>query len=578
MKRFSPQLIAYLAIFLLCLSWLIFYQRLPALTEDTHCYTGLAQSLRVNGTYVFNFVPHTIYPPGFPVLLAGLSWLAGSLPLDSYPLFMRFIGFATALCILMGYILVRRHTSPWWGLAYVLLVGFSSSVVIASTRFIGSDVPYTLTSLAAVLLFEFVPSPPPERPGAKLIAIYVLLALLLPASLSIRAIGRAMLLALALQLMVSSIRTRRWPSLALVAVLLLGATEQAAWSFWAKAHTPRLAPGEYNYSYESDIWKKDPHHPDLGTATLVDLAVRPVVRMAQESSHFAQCFNGNRWITPLPYSMLVAVPAVLVITGWCCAILAPGAGFMPYYFLTYMGILLVWPFDQGIRYIFPVLPLFFIYAWTGWRHIRQWSADCPRKVRLGVIVLSAVMLVGGGLHHALVRSGGKQALFSVLLWGVCLALAARIPQWLGSLPARAAWVAVVYVGIVFASEMPTFVAMERENITLREADREHYPTLEVSRWLMQNSDPGSVIMTWDPWMVHAESGRRTVLFPPTANVNQILQVARSTSSSYLVILQDIWYEPSQQERLDLIQKAHPEVLTPVVLNKDFRVFRIHLNP
>jgi len=69
-----------------------------------------------------------------------------------------------------------------------------------------------------------------------------------------------------------------------------------------------------------------------------------------------------------------------------------------------------------------------------------------------------------------------------------------------------------------------------------------------------------------------------VLFPPTANVNQILQVARSTSSSYLVILQDIWYEPSQQERLDLIQKAHPEVLTPVVLNKDFRVFRIHLNP
>ena len=45
--------------------------------DATH-YMGLAQSLIEKHSYEFNFAKHTIYPPGFPILLAAISLITGA--------------------------------------------------------------------------------------------------------------------------------------------------------------------------------------------------------------------------------------------------------------------------------------------------------------------------------------------------------------------------------------------------------------------------------------------------------------------------------------------------------------------
>src|SRR5436305_1006961 len=45
--------------------------------SDTTLYLELAKSLRHEHRYWFNAGPHTMYPPGFPILLAGFMSLVG---------------------------------------------------------------------------------------------------------------------------------------------------------------------------------------------------------------------------------------------------------------------------------------------------------------------------------------------------------------------------------------------------------------------------------------------------------------------------------------------------------------------
>ena len=70
-------LTVYLFIFLEgCLYW-YFCSGVEDIAPDSSTYQGLARSLRDEGSYRFNFAPHAQYPPGLPLLLAGIGAVFG---------------------------------------------------------------------------------------------------------------------------------------------------------------------------------------------------------------------------------------------------------------------------------------------------------------------------------------------------------------------------------------------------------------------------------------------------------------------------------------------------------------------
>ena len=572
-------LLAYALISVMTVFWMVSYQRVPEINEDASCYTGLAVSLS-HLHYNFNYVNHVNYPPGFPAVLLLLSHLYGHQPADSYPVFMMAIAAASGLVLLLSYWLIRRHNSRLWALIYVLLIASSPFAFEFATRRIGSDIPYCLFSLAALLAFERFTAAGPTR-----VRIWsVVFGASFLAALTTRTIGVSLFLGLSIWIAVSWLRSRKPPQGALIVILLCGLLEQGAWFAWTKANYVRPAPGENTYDYSDDFRRIDPHRPDLGQAGLWDLARRPVWRLGEETAHVTEFFAANRWVNPVLYSPLVAVPAFLMLLGLLQSLRRREVGLCECYFPLYVIILLVWPYDVGPRYLFPVLPLCFTYLRRGWRKSLEVSQSSPRTAFLGLaagsVVLLAMSLYGWAAHH----DAGIQPRFATAFWAVCavftlwLGLRPRLSQPAASrvIPTPSPFWRVCGLALIIVmcglgiSIQP---ASARSNLRITEPELLHYPTAEAARWLNQHTPKDAVVMSFNPWILFAMTGRRVVAFPPTARPGVILDVARKYRVQYLVVLDDSWFVPTQEERLLILQKADPAGLEPVALDKRFRVFR-----
>ncbi len=570
-------LLAYVLVSVTTIFWMVSYQRTPEIGEDASCYTGLAASLG-HMHYRYNYVNHVNYPPGFPAVLLLLSHLYGHQPADSYPVFMAAIAAGSGLVLLLGYWLIRRHNSRSWALIYVLLIASSPFAFELATRRIASDIPYCLFSLAALLAFERLT----EAGHARVRIWSIVFGASFLAALTMRTIGVSLFLALCVWIAVSWLRSRRPPRAALIIVLLCGLLEQGAWFAWTKANYVQPAPGENTYDYSDDFRRIDPHRPDLGEARLWDIARRPVWRLGEETSHVTEFFVAGRWVNPVLYSPLVAVPAFLVLVGLLQSLRREG-GLREYYFPVYVLILLMWPYDVGPRYLFPALPLCFTYLRRGLRKCLEVSESAPpivfRALAAGSAVLLAMSLHGWVINH----DAGIQPRLATWFWAVSAALT----LWLGRRPRlrrsvafrmilpSPIWRACGWVAIAALCRpgIMTQSANARSNVRITEPELLHYPTAEAARWLNQHTPKDAVVMSFNPWILFAMTGRRVVAFPPTARPGVILDVARKYRVQYLVVLEDSWYVPTQEERLLILQRTDPAGLEPVALDKRFRVFR-----
>src|SRR5438105_2568701 len=79
------------------------YQRIESFGVDSSLYIGLARSLVENGSYEFNFKPHTVVPPGLPAIFALMSMVFGS----SYAVFVRSMAVFGTLGLVTAYQLLR---------------------------------------------------------------------------------------------------------------------------------------------------------------------------------------------------------------------------------------------------------------------------------------------------------------------------------------------------------------------------------------------------------------------------------------------------------------------------------------
>src|SRR3974377_2379666 len=85
---------------ILCVFQVATVQRIESFDVDSSVYMVLAHNIRNTGHYEFNYSQHTVYPPGFPLLLVCLAALTEH---EGYDIFVRFMPVFSTLGLIVWY-------------------------------------------------------------------------------------------------------------------------------------------------------------------------------------------------------------------------------------------------------------------------------------------------------------------------------------------------------------------------------------------------------------------------------------------------------------------------------------------
>jgi hypothetical protein len=530
---------AFVAVCVLAVLYLVTSARIESYGSDTSTYFGLAQSLRHQHAYWFDFAPHVTYPPGYPVLLAGLMSVVGenfaALVRLSIPIF--FLG-------LFG---LYRLLELQWGSriasALVILAAVSGDAYFWSTVGLHSDVPYFTVSIFALLCFVLG-----ERASTRgrRIAYRILVAVLASYLVLLRSVGVTLVGGILLWMVYPVIplwrtagdsslgRVRRWLPPSLLPLIVL-----VAWSAWTRQHAPpRTAGGDYMDSYGQQFLKEDPHQIDSPMISVVKIPAR-VLRMAG-----TRATNAVHMVLNTPpvylsaYNPLVLAFVLIVIVGFVSVARHGGGGkgrggtIVECYMLSYCALLVLYPFDEGSRYLLPILPFLGLYGLEG---IKAFSRLFRR--------------VGRSTRGRFVVALGSDRLLAASL-GVLFAL-------------------ITLGGLVRIN------GLAHINLHPDPSSFTNAATQRASEWVARNTRPGDVIMN-DQWAIlHRLTNRKTVRFPLTTDPTVIAQRIASDDVAYVVVLNEKRYEyynPSMMRRFDVVRKQHASWFAPAHVFQDGTIY------
>lgn len=354
---------------------------------DDARYLLLGQALR-HLTYVeywhLGWPVHSLYPPGYPLLLAGWSLVAGN-GFDAQIVLSILLSVAS---LGAAYLLVSRHLDP--RIALVALAALACNpVLIARAGTVATEMPYALWSVLAVLALL---APPTTRNLVLAVACAIAAALTRTAGVTL--LG-AVVLTLLLQ---RRYRAAVWTALA--SALTLG-----PWLVWTVIAPEKFIGG----SYVADALGAVQRHG--GTGLLGTLAGR----LAQNGMGYAVSVIN----TTLPYPNIPGtridnwVWLLLACTGVATGLVAARQRWRPVilYLLLYAALLLIWPWPVN-RFLEPVtalaVPLWLYGLWSLTRTIRI-SGGLAVVLSLGVIVAATGAWDSGGLAVARHRCGREPA-------------------------------------------------------------------------------------------------------------------------------------------------------------------------
>jgi hypothetical protein len=535
-------------------------------TGDSVRFLGLADNLRETGRYEFNTRPHTRFPPGFPALLAVERASLG----DGYSATLVCNALHTVLALGLGYWLLRSAGHPVLGLLFIAFSATSPYVFNHTTRAVGSDSAYMIASFAALLLAMRMlrSSPGKLRYGGALA-----LALCVPLAISVRSVGLALWGALAVALIVPPWR-RAGQTFRFAPALLSGAGFQIAWTLWQRRHRSALWPGEFMNSYGSQIRLIDPHDPELGIAGVGDWCVRIFDGLAAQARAFAELVTHLPWIDDRWFSPLIVVPCVLGAVGlWHRS--QRGIPLLEVYFLGYLGIILVWPFDEGARYMLAVFPIALLCASEGFLALARFAARAPERGLRIVGAVSAALLLAALLDIGLRDTPlGRQAAAAISVWAVgALGLFLPVSIFRGiDLTAFARRTAPVALAASLLLGSAGVLRLAQEN---REGGPIQHPEIiAAAEWLNEHSAPGEVLMAGREGVLHALSGRRAIPFPVTSDPELLHDVIGAHGIRYAVILEHEpfpYFRPDEITRWKGFASAYPEAARTVHRGPGYRV-------
>ena len=278
------------------------------------------------------------------------------------------------------------------------------------------------------------------------------------------------------------------------------------------------------------------------------------------------------WIKPVWYSPLTLVPFGLIAVGWWQdAKIARGLA-APY-FVFYLAIILLWPFDEGTRFLIPISPLLWLYVFSGAAAVVDSIRQRRRWPTLAVRTLSAIALAGS-LVSILAQQdhASRQDVGAVIVWTALLGVMVTIRpgfalQVLAATPKRAAtWIPLattLYVLIGVTRVAPTAWA------AVTGAPPSEPTALALSRaaeWVNTNTSPCAVIQSTLPDRMNFATGRKSVIFPVASSQDALRQVTERFTPNYLIVLDSTrypYFSPSDQQRLAMMQSLFPGRLQEV---------------
>ncbi|MDB4882932.1 MAG: hypothetical protein JWL95_1698, partial [Gemmatimonadetes bacterium] len=338
---------------------------------DDSMYVILARSLASGQGYRFLNVPGlpaaTHFPPGYPALLALVSFLAPPFP-DSVVIFKALnAGFLAVVAVAIATLLRRRlDVGAGWAAMTGLVTAVSVPLLLLSSMVL-SELFFLALLLTLLPALERLVDEP--RPASRVLALGAFIAL----CALVRSHGVVLLPAVMLALAVR----RRWRDCALIA----GATIVclAPWQLWLMRHSGVLpAPLLGMYDSYTAWWLRGLAElgPSMISATLAKT-------IPETGVMFAQLFSPVRG--ELPHGATLAGLAMLAIAG-CVASwrrLPVTLGFLA----GYLAIVLVWPFPTA-RFVWAVWPLLLALVMLGGRAAvrrSEWAVPA-RAVLAGAFV------------------------------------------------------------------------------------------------------------------------------------------------------------------------------------------------
>ena len=516
----------------------------------------------------------TKFPPGWSLALVLCQWFVGG----SYADFARFGAALFPLALLASYVLFRQRMGAGASAAWTGAMIFSASWFTVATSGVRSETLYTAVTMGFLAWSEHS-----FRSGRIPGFARMLGALLLVSSVLVRSIGVSLLIATAVTVAHTLWRNRQdgvrvasqfaFPFAAAVAAT-------GAWKLLSRARTVEHYPGELMNLYGQQFWLKDPHRPGLGPASLLDVVLRIPDNLKLRATQIAELGTNVPWISPSWTSPVVVAVTVILAAGLLRE-LRQRFPLLAYYALFYLGILLVWPFDEGTRFLLPLFPVVVILGMSGLaslrgtlRRYRAGSATCLAVAAL--VELSA--LVAERVTHP--QEFGAQAVLAVACWLILLVAGLHFRR------RRTARVGAItpLIRVVALGLAAAYVALGATEI--EQAARSNWRTSHdvengfqlTSAWIVRNTEPSARIMAQRHLDFQLTTGRPGVVLPVTRDQTMLVTALQRTGTRYLVVYdetpENAYYFPLERDRLSVIQSALPEKLVLRSRIKDVAIYEV----
>lgn len=506
---------------------------------DAAAYVGLAQSLARGDGFAFQGVPHAKFPPGFPAWLALAIRCCGD-P-ENWAALRDAVSLAGVGCVWLTYLVGRRVLRASREHALVLATLTASSVFFVqyAVAFLRSEPLFTVLFLAAMVLGEDFRRRGGMRRAAvcgafaglatltRTAGITVLPALLLARLLAGR--GKIAPTTIARELVVCALFTLALPGAFALRNAGLDGAKSSSYG------------DELFAQYALDLTKDvDETMPRIDAVGMVERVRRNLAVFVESTGKFL--VNNSK-------GGLLAVRATesgprlhaggyallgLLVLGTALWWLR-GSSLATLTLAGYVALYAIWPFDQQQRFYMPVQALILGAVATALAPLarlglglldRRWL-----RVGLGIAFAGAAVMLGQKQSVEPTVLGRWSTEYAMLVLGCALAavvascaaaatptlwarldLTQRVPRLVPRCVAVGS-IALLALFIVSAliPEHQRFLA-ERE---LRPVPREyatfktHPKLIELVDWLKRNTQPGDLVMSDIPKMIHMMTGLRT---------------------------------------------------------------------
>ena len=549
-------------------------------------YFELARSIAQGRGYVFDFRPQTMVPPGFPYLLALMTMVIGS----KYVVLVRSMAVFFTLALIATYEVLRLEEGRWVAGATCLLLGSSPELFQFSTHLVFSDMPYFFTSM--ILLWLMIRIDSAEGGIRKRTIWWLLSGALMVVSVLMRSTGIALVGGILGWIMISAFREREAVKRRIRIFLPLAAVGllvQGAWMYWAAKHQFAEWPIHgYQENYLAQLKLKSGNDPELGMATWRDAVSRPVYNADDRAAALVGLLT-RKQMAPAWYSPGTLIPLGLLLLGLGYSFWRNGGDLLEWYFVSYEGMFLFWPWDFELRFILPVVPLACLYMWRGGALLWGLAREKTRRLGLSLLGVAAYGFLGSIAWGRHVEYPSMRS--CVTLWGL-VGLAAiglchggpnlvqRLSHWLNrtvsvpgkSLPLRQALgTGVLAVLVALGVAMQVKIGLANYHFDLK-ADGT-YPDIEAAEWIRSHSGQTAVVMARKEDLVFHYGQRKVVWFPPSSDPKILMEGIRKYHVRYVVVdEEDTYWRPGAWECFKELSRAYPGEFQLVHQGPHNRVF------